>query len=385
MGQREAVLRLDEQWARIRSGAAHAEPGERDRLLGELISALREPARGDPECAARLGLRLGDLAARRFADGDRAGALSALEEGLRHAQQAAGHSAEYARWYARGLINQGVWLAWPLSDADRLPRHPLGAAAEEGPSPMERAAGERAVDVTRTAVDVLAGLDPHDPVNQRGLAQAKVFLGDRLAELGLAEDSVAWAVDAERDFRRLLQVSPGAEEAQEAEDALAHIGRQLELRLRFLDFESLVGLRADGLLPERLLPQAVLAARIQGVEAELIAARLRLDSDRVAETLAAVPWLAVWRFDVRGPDGLWNVQGHPWHGSAEVTNRTAEDVAAELFRGFSESPDYPGPGAHWRIRVWWQEEGDPAGARFRLMIAPETSSDAPDTPDVTPS
>ncbi|MET9698076.1 hypothetical protein ABZY31_14285 [Streptomyces sp. NPDC006529] len=385
MAQREAALRLDEQWDRIRSGAAHAQPGDRARLLGELISALREPALGDPECAARLGLRLGDLAARRFADGDRAGALSALEDGLRHARQAAGHSPEYARWYARGLINQGVWLAWPLSDADRLPRHPLGAAAEEGPSPMERAAGERALDVTRAAVDVLAGLDPRDPVNQRGLAQAKVFLGDRLAELGLAEDSVAWAVDAERDFRRLLQVGPGPEEAREAEDALAHIERQLELRLRFLDFASLTGLRSDGLLPERLLPRAAVAARIQGVEPERIAAGLRLDGERVAEALAGLAWRAVWRVDVRGPDGLWNVQGHPWHSAADVTNRTAEQVAQEVYRGFTGSPDYPGPGAHWRIRVWWQEEGDPAGARFRLVIAPEGPSDAPDTPGGAPS
>ncbi|MEU9004660.1 hypothetical protein [Streptomyces sp. NPDC048551] len=84
MSQREAVLRLDEQWARIRSGAAHADPGEDDRLLAELIGALREPARTDAECAARLGLRLGDLAARRFAAGDRAGALAAIEEGLHH-------------------------------------------------------------------------------------------------------------------------------------------------------------------------------------------------------------------------------------------------------------------------------------------------------------
>lgn len=140
MGQREAVLRLDQQWARVRSGAAHAGPEEADRLLAELIGALREPARTDAECAARLGLRLGDLAARRFAAGDRAGALSAIEEALRHAGQAAGHDPEYARWYARSLINQGVWLAWPLSDADRLPRYPLGAAGESGPSPMERAA-----------------------------------------------------------------------------------------------------------------------------------------------------------------------------------------------------------------------------------------------------
>ncbi|MEU9799920.1 hypothetical protein [Streptomyces sp. NPDC051000] len=377
MTQREAVLRLDEQWARVRSGAAHAEPGEDDRLLAELIGALREPARTDAECAARLGLRLGDLAARRFAVGDRAGALSAIEEALRHAQQAAGHAPEYARWYARGLINQGVWLSWPLSDSARLPRYPLGTVAESGPTPMERAAGERARDLTRAAVGVWASLDQHDPVNRRGLAQAKVFLGDRLAELGFAEDAVAWAVDAEAGFRRLLLAAPGAEEAQEAEEALDHIGRQLELRLRFLSFDSLVSLRAGGLLPERLLPQAVVAARIQGVAEPEIAARLGLGAEQVGTMLEVTPWLAVWRVEVRGADGLWTVQERPWHGATEVRNRTAEDVAAELVRGFMDAPQYPGDSGLWRIRLWWHEEGDPAGARFRLVMGPDSAAGTP--------
>ncbi|WP_407839734.1 hypothetical protein ACE1OC_30660 [Streptomyces sp. DSM 116496] len=371
MAQREAVLRLDEQWARIRSGAAHAEPAEADALLAELIGALREPARTDAECAARLGLRLGDLAARRFADGDRAGALAAIEEGLRFSQRAAGHAAEYARWYARGLINQGVWLSWPLSDAERLPKHPLGPGSESGPSAMERAAGERARDLTLGAVEVWATLDQEDPVNQRGLAQAKVFLGDRLAELGLAEESVAWAVDAEGSFRRLLLADPGSDESQEAEEALDHIGRQLELRLRFLSFASLSGLRTRGLLPERLLPQAVVAARIQGVPEAEIAARLGLEADQVHTMLEVTPWVAVWRVEVRGSDGLWNVRPHPWHSGAEVRNRTAEEVGAELVRGFAASADYPGEGAHWRVRVWWHAEGDPAGARFRLAFGPD--------------
>ncbi len=108
MGEREAALRLDESWARIRSGEDHAEYAEAERLLAELIGALRGPALTDPECAARLGLRLGDLAARRFTGADRAGALAAIEEGLRYGQRAAGHDPEYARWYARGLINQGA-------------------------------------------------------------------------------------------------------------------------------------------------------------------------------------------------------------------------------------------------------------------------------------
>ncbi|MEV7728169.1 hypothetical protein AB0P15_25960 [Streptomyces sp. NPDC087917] len=377
MAQREAVLRLDGQWARIRSGAAHATPEESERLLGELIGALREPARTDAECAARLGLRLGDLAARRFAAGDRAGALAALEEGLHHGQQAAGHAPEYARWYARSLINQGVWLAWPLSDGGRLPRYPLGEAGESGPAPMERAAGERARDLTRAAVEVWAGLDQHDPVNRRGLAQAKVFLGDRLAELGFAADAVAWAVDAEAGFRRLLLDGPGPEEAQEAEEALDHIGRQLELRLRFLGFDSLAGLRADGLLPERLLPQAVVAAFVQGVPEPAIAARLGLDPDQVATMLEVTPWVAVWRIEVRGVDGLWTVQPPPWQGGTEVRNRTAADVGDELVRGFTASTAYPGEAGRWRVRVWWHAEGDPAGARFRLVIGPDAATGTP--------
>ncbi|MFB7980678.1 hypothetical protein [Streptomyces vinaceus] len=382
MGQREEVLRLDARWAQIRSGAARAAPAEAEALLTELIGALREPARTDPECAARLGLRLGDLAARRFAGGDRAGALAAVEEGLHHAQQAAGHAPEYARWYARGLINQGVWLSWPLSDEVRLPRYPLGPRAESGPSPMERAAGERALDLTRAAVEVWAGLDQRDPVNRRGLAQAKVFLGDRLAELGSAEEAVAWAVDAEGGFRQLLRAAPGAEEAQEAEEALDHIGRQLELRLRFLSFDSLVSLRAQGLLPEPLLPQAVVAARVQGVPEPEIAGRLELGAEQVRTMLEVTPWLAVWRFEVRGPDGLWNVQEHPWHSGTEVRNRTAEDIGAELIRGFTASADYPGDGVPWRVRLWWHEEGDPAGARFRAAAGPDT---APGTAPGTPS
>lgn len=376
MGEREAALRLDERWARIRSGAQQAEYAEAEGLLAELIGALRGPARTDPACAARLGLRLGDLAARRFAGGDRAGALAAVEEGLRYGQQAAGHDPEYARWYARGLINQGVWLAWPLSDAGRLPRHPLGAAAESGPTAIERAAGERARDLTRAAVDVWHGLDQHDPVNRRGLAQAEVFLGDRLAELGLTEEAVAWAVDAEGGFRRLLLSAPGAQEAEEAEEALDHIGRQLELRLRFLSFDSLVNLRARGLLPERLLPRAVVAARIQGVPEAGIAAGLGLGADQVGTMLEVTPWRAAWRFEVRGPDGLWSALDGPWRSSTEVRNRTAGDIGAELVRGFRESADHPGDGGYWRVLLWWHEEGDPAGARFRHVAG----ADAPGNP-----
>ncbi|MFF5707083.1 hypothetical protein ACFY7H_32045 [Streptomyces sp. NPDC012794] len=376
MAQREAALRLDGEWARIRSGAAAAGPAESERLLRELIGALRGPALTDPECAARLGLRLGDLAARRFGGGDRAGALAAVEEGLGHARRAAPHAPEYARWYARGLINQGVWLAWPLSDGARLPRHPLGGAGS-GPGAMERAAGERARDVTRAAVEVWAGLDQEDPVNRRGLAQAKVFLADRLAELGSASQAVAWAVDAESGFRRLLLADPGPEVAREAEEALDHIGRQLELRLRFLGLDALAGLRADGLLPERLLPQAVVAARIQGVPEAVIADRLGLDAEQVATMLEVTPWLAVWRVEVRGADGLWTVQPDPWRGSAQVRGLTAEDVGDGLVRGFAQSPARPGGGGLWRVLVWWHEEGDPAGARFRRTVGPGAPAGTP--------
>ncbi|MFD3695892.1 hypothetical protein ACFWUZ_06995 [Streptomyces sp. NPDC058646] len=376
MAEREAVLRLDDRWARVRSGAAQAEPQERERLLDELIGALRAwPS--DPECTALLGLRLADRAALRFAEGDRATALATIEEALRSAERAAPCSPEYARWYARGLINHGVWLAWPLSDGARLPRHPLGPAATDGPSAMERAAGERARDLTRAAVEVWAGLDPYDAVNRRGLAQAKVFLGDRLAELGCAEDAVAWAVDAESDFRHLLLADPGGEESAETEAALDHIGRQLELRLRFLGFASLAGLRSRGLLPERLLPQAVVAARIQGVAEPAIAAGLGVGAEQVRTMLEVTPWRAVWRVEVRGPDGLWDVPGPSWHSSANVRNRTADDVGTALVRSFADAAECPRDGAPWRVRVWWHEEGDPAGARFRRTIGPEASGTTP--------
>ncbi|MET9321396.1 hypothetical protein ABZX75_14595 [Streptomyces sp. NPDC003038] len=376
MAERESVLRLDGRWARVRAGAVPAEPQERERLLDELIGALRTRP-DDPECIALLGLRLADRAALRFTGGDRAGALATIEEGLRSAERAAPYSPEYARWYARGLINHGVWLAWPLSDGARLPRHPLGHTATGGPSAIERAAGERARDLTRTAVEVWRGLDQRDPVNRRGLAQAKVFLGDRLAELGFAEDAVAWAVDAESDFRHLLLADPGSEAAAEAGEAIDHIDRQLELRLRFLAMDSLAGLRAEGLLPERLLPRAVVAARIQGVAEPEIAARLHLGEEQVRTMLEVTPWRAVWRVEVRGPDGLWNVLEHPWYSATDVRNRTAEDVGEELVRGFLGSADCPGEGVPWRIHLWWHEEGDPAGARFRRVVGPDA---APPTP-----
>ncbi|MFI5618320.1 hypothetical protein [Streptomyces sp. NPDC051567] len=376
MAEREAVSGLDERWVLVRSGAVEVAPEERERLLDELIAALRAQP-DDPGRTALLGLRLADRAALRFAEGDRASALGAIEESLRSSGRAAPYSAEFARWYARGLINHGVWLAWPLSDGDRLPRHPLGAAGSEGPTAMERAAGERARDLTRTAVEVWSGLDQEDPVNRRGLAQAKVFLGDRLAELGAAEEAVAWAVDAQEDFRRLLFSAPGAEEAQEAGEALDHLGRQLGLRLRFLSFDSLVSLRARGLLPEPLLPQAVVAARVRGADGSVIAARLGLGAGQVATMLEVTPWLAVWRIDVRTPDGLWKALDRPWRDTAEVRDRTAEEVAAGVVRAFRARADCPGEGGSWRIRLWWHEEGDPAGAAYRLFAGPDAPAGTP--------
>ncbi|WP_424214368.1 hypothetical protein ACN20G_21135 [Streptomyces sp. BI20] len=384
MTQREAALRLDETWAELRADREERPPGapdpgadEAEALLTRLVHALREAARdGDVECTARLGLRLADLAGLRFGRGDRAGALSAVGEALHHSEQAARRAPdvpEFTRWWARGLINQGVWLAWPLSDDRRLPRWPLGSAGSEGPGMMERAAGERALALTRTAVDVWAGLDRADAVNRRGLAQAKVFLADRLAELGHREEAVAWAVDAENDFRRLLAGHPGgasaAEAAGEAEGvraALAHLARQLDLRLRHLEFASLVRLRAQGLLPERLLGQAVVLGGVRGLGPDEIAEGLGVPPAQVAAWWRGSPWPAVWRVDVRDRDGLWSALPRPWQGRAEVRGRTAADVSAELAESFLGSSERPAAGTPWRLHVWWRTAGDPAAALYRL-------------------
>ncbi|MFE9254478.1 hypothetical protein [Streptomyces sp. NPDC006879] len=365
MTQRETALRLDEEWARARldEQGRHAAGDDRERLLGELISTLRRLAGDDPECSARLGLRLGDLAGRRFAQGNRLAALTAIEEALVHSERAAAHSAEFARWHARALINHGVWLAWPLSDEARIPRHPLGSAGEEGPSAGEVAAGRRACDQTRAAVDVWLNLDQDDPTNRRGLAQAKVFMGDRLAELGANEEAIAWCVAAEDDFRSVLSSrSPGWEEAAEALD---HIARQLRLRLHYVPRGGLERLRGEGRLPDRHLPQAVLAARIRGDAPARIAERFQLPDERVRAVLDTASWLAVWLFEVRAPDGTWTAQEHPWHSTATVTDRSAEDVGSELAEEFLRSPAAPGPDGQWRVRVWWQRRGDPAAALYR--------------------
>ncbi|WP_050779341.1 hypothetical protein [Streptomyces sp. Mg1] len=121
-----------------------------------------------------------------------------------------------------------------------------------------------------------------------------------------------------------------------------------------------------------------------------IAGRLRLGADQVATMLEVTSWLAVWRVDVRGPDGTWNALEHPWHSAAEVRGGSAREVAGELLRGFAASPDHPGEGGHWRLGIWWQQEGDPAGAVFRRVIGPDTDpgggpGTGRDAPAPTPS
>ena len=75
---------------------------------------------------------------------------------------------------------------------------------------------------------------------------------------------------------------------------------------------GLIRLRTQGLLPERLLPLAVVAARIEGVEPDAIAEGLRLDGAEVRRILRARSWRAVWRFDVRdAADGTWTPDDVP--------------------------------------------------------------------------
>ncbi|MFC4612432.1 hypothetical protein ACFO9E_32480 [Streptomyces maoxianensis] len=57
--ERTAALRLDAEWARVRSGRSGVSPGERERMLTELIAALAPHADDDLSLAARLSLRYG--------------------------------------------------------------------------------------------------------------------------------------------------------------------------------------------------------------------------------------------------------------------------------------------------------------------------------------
>ncbi|ATW47918.1 hypothetical protein ACWGJT_08280 [Streptomyces xantholiticus] len=362
--ERAAVLRLDAEWAKVRAGRPAASPTERERMLTELISALARHAAGDLSLAARLSLRYGDLARHHFDTGRRTEALIAVDEAVRHCAEPAEHDDEHARWYARALVSQAVYLAEPLSDELGLPRyafHPHG----EQPCTEDRLAGLAAVEATHRAIAVWERLDRSDPRNREGLAQAHVFLGDRLEELGRPVDAAEWAVRAEREFHALWQAPDPAERAHAA--VLEHLGDQLERRLRRCPFEGgLTQLHKRELLPERLLPLAVLAARIEGVAPEAIAQGLGLERAEVGRILRARSWRAVWRFDVRRADGRWMPLAHPWRGMDAVTDCTAEAVAADLADAFLTSADVPPPPTPWRFALWWEEEDHLDGSRVRM-------------------
>ncbi|MEU0373504.1 hypothetical protein ABZ070_25185 [Streptomyces sp. NPDC006283] len=362
--ERTAALRLDAEWAKVRAGRPAASPHERERMLTDLITALAPHAADDLPLAARLSLRYGDLARHHFDTGRRIDALGAADEAVRHGAEPAKHDAEHARWFARALISQAVYLAEPLSDELGLPRyafHPQG----EQPCVEDRLAGLAAVEATHRAIAVWEGLDQSEPRNREGLAQAHVFLGDRLEELGRPVDAAEWAVRAEREFHTLWQVPDPAERSRAA--VLEHLGDQLERRLRRCPFEDgLTQLRKRELLPERLLPLAVLAARIDGVAPDAIAEGLSLDRAEVCRILRAHSWRAVWRFDVRAGDGSWTSMAYPWRGSDAVTDITAEAVAADLLDAFRKSADLPPPATPWRFALWWEEEDHLDGSRFRM-------------------
>jgi hypothetical protein len=294
--ERTAALRLDAEWAKVRSGRAGASPRERERMLKDLIAALSPHAEDDLPLTARLSLRYGDLARHHFDTGQREDALSAVDEAIWRCEEPARHDEEHARWYARALINQAVYLAEPLSDELGLPRYALNPHGDQ-PSPDAR---------------------------EEGLAAT-----------------------------------------------LEHLGDQLERRLRRCPFDGgLTRLRERDLLPARLLPLAVLAARIEGVEPDVIAEGLRLDVMEVRQILRAHSWRAVWRFDIQEADGSWTPMAYPWRGMDAIADLSAEAVAAELADAFVHSPDRPPPSVHWRIAVWWEEEDHLDGSRFRRTYAP---------------
>ncbi|MET7619537.1 hypothetical protein [Streptomyces sp. NPDC005408] len=367
--ERTAALRLDAEWIKIRSRRAGVSPRERERILTDLIAALAPHAEDDLSLTARLSLRYGDLARHHFDTGRRDAALAAVREAVRRCEVPAGHDDEHARWYARALISQAVYLAEPLSDELGMPRYAFQPEGER-PAPDDHADGQAALAATRRAIEVWERLDQSDPRNREGLAQAHVFLGDRLEELGRPADAAAWAVRAEREFHALWS-DPDPREPTHAA-ALEHLSDQLERRLRRCPFDGgLTRLRAEDLLPERLLPLAVVAARIEGVEPDAIADGLELDGTEVRRILRARSWRAVWRFDVRdGANGSWTPMRHPWRGTDAVTDHSAEAVAAELTDAFLHSPDCPAPAVPWRIAVWWEEEDHLDGSRYRRTFEP---------------
>ncbi|MEU3045212.1 hypothetical protein ABZ705_01585 [Streptomyces sp. NPDC006984] len=366
--ERCAALRLDEEWARIRTGRPGSAPGERERILTELIAALAPHAVDDPELTTTLGLRYGDLARHHFDMGGRVDALAAAADAVRCCAAGARHGARSARAHARALVDQAVYLAEPLSDELGLPRyafHPQG----ERPPAEDLLAGAAAVESTRRAIAVWEGLDQEDPRNREGLAQAYAFLGDRLEELGHPVDAAEWAVRAERAFRAVRPDAGPGERARTA--VLEHLGDQLERRLRRCPFaEGLTRLRGRGLLPERLLGLAVVAGRIEGMEPEAIAEGLRLERAEVRRILRSHSWRAVWRFDVCADGGTWTPLAHPWRGMDAVTDRTAAAVAAELADAFRSSEVLPPEPARWRFALWWDEEDHLDGSRVRMTYPP---------------
>ncbi|NUK51679.1 hypothetical protein HRW14_15635, partial [Streptomyces lunaelactis] len=378
--ERTAALRMDAEWAKIRSGRAGTSPGKRERMLTDLIAALAPHAEDDLSLTARLSLRYGDLARHHFDTGRREAALTAVDEAIRRCEEPARHDEQHARWYARALINQAVYLAEPLSDELGLPRYAFHPSGEQ-PSPGDREDGLAALAATRRAIGVWESLDQSDQRNQEGLAQAHVFLGDRLEELGRPVDAAAWAVRAEREFHLLWSPPDPREAAHNA--TLEHLGDQLERRLRRCPFDGgLTQLQAEGLLPGRLVPLAVVAARIEGVEPDAIAEGLGVDGAEVRRILRARSWRAVWRFDVRDTaDGRWTPMRYPWRGTDAVTDRSAAAVAAELTDAFLHAPDRPPSSVHWRIAVWWEEEDHLDGSRFLKTYAPS----APSSPSSPPA
>ncbi|MEO3977098.1 hypothetical protein [Streptomyces sp. CAU 1734] len=380
---RSAALRLDEEWSRVRSGRACVSPGARERMLRDLISALTPLAENDLPLAARLGLRYADLARHHFDTGRRAEALIAVREAVRRCAGPAGHDAEHARWYAKTLTSQALYLAEPLSDELGLPRwafQPIG----DRPPPAARADGLAALAVTRRAMSVWEGLDQADPRNRAGLAQSRAHLGDRFEELGEPVEAVIWAVRAEREFQELW--SRSRSRGGPAAGSLEHLDEQLRRRLRRCPFAGgLTRLRAGDLVPERLLPLAVVAARIEGVEPDGIAEGLRLTGAEVRRMLRACSWRAVWRFDTRDGEGApWTPMAHPWRGMDAVTDRSAAAFAAELTEAFLNGPGRPGGSPHWRVAVWWEDEEHLDGSRFRLSHTPAPAVPVPSRPAGNP-
>ncbi|MGW4030802.1 hypothetical protein ACWEFL_16025 [Streptomyces sp. NPDC004838] len=366
-------MRLDAEWAKVRAGRAGLPPGERVRLLTDLIAALTPHAEDDLSFSARLSLRYADLARHHFDAGRRANALTAAHEAVRRCAEPARHDPEHARWYAEALTSQAVYLAQPLSDELGLPLYAFRSNGDR-PCPADRSDGLAALAATRRAIEVWERLDGSDPRNREGLAQSYAYLGDRLEELGDPVEAAAWAVRAERRFQEAGPGTGGREALHSA--VLEHLGDQLQRRLRHCSFaDGLTRLRAEGLLPERLLPLAVVAARIEGVEPEEIARGLRLDAAEVRRILRARSWRAVWRFDTRDAEGSpWTPMAFPWRGMDAVTDRSAAAVAEDLTDAFLNAPDRPPEPVHWRVAVWWEEEGHLDRSRFRRTHVPQSGA-----------